>query len=155
MGRQSLSWLLAGLACLGAQEKYSGPAPGKPDVPYLLRGQSLTEIEVSQARREGDRYIIAGAGSSARTPQSEPAFIIDARQIVPDEIELYPLEVKNGNREASFSTKSQKGSTPPLHLMLHQMGGHLYRIEPSEMLDNGEYALTDNADSHVFCFAVY
>jgi len=155
MGTKTLGLLIAGLACLSGQEKYSGPAPAKPDIPYLLRAQSLISIELAQARRDGEIYVIVGAGSSARTPQSEPAFLIDAREISPEQIELYPLEVKNGSREASFSTKSRKGSTSPLHLMVHRLGEHLYRIEPSEMLENGEYALTDDADSHVFCFAVY
>jgi hypothetical protein len=35
------------------------------------------------------------------------------------------------------------------------LGGHLYKIEADEHLDDGEYSLSPNDSNTVFCFAVY
>ncbi len=149
--------LLAG--GLNADDKYSGPLPPKPDVPYLLHASSLVETEAGQAREETKKndttYSIAGASSSARTPMAEPVFIIDARQVAPDKMELYKLEVKNGNREVLLSNKARKGSNRALHLRVTKLDGHLYKVEVAETLEDGEYALTPSGDNRVFCFAVY
>ena len=37
-------------ACCMAAEKYSGPVPPKPDVPYLLHASTLVETEPGEAR---------------------------------------------------------------------------------------------------------
>jgi hypothetical protein len=145
---------------LGAAEKYSGPLPPKPDVLYLLQANRLTETETGQAREESRKnesaYTIAGASSPARTPLSEPIFIVDARQLAPERMELYKLEVRNGNREVSFSNKSRKGNgSRPLHLMVTKLQDHLYRVEADEPLENGEYAITPSGDNRVFCFQIY
>lgn len=159
MSTRILCLLLLAGTWLCAGEKYNGPIPPKPDVPYILQAATLKETEITEAREEKGKketsYVIAGAGSPVRTPLPEPAFIIDARQIAPDRIELYQLEVKNGNREVSLSTKSRQGSAQPLHLLVTQLGEHLYKIEASEMLETGEYALTPSGENRVFCFAVY
>ena len=158
MGKK-LCWLLAAAAWLGADEKYAGPVPQKTDLPYLLHAKSLTETETAQARDESRKnetaYVVAGASSPARTPLAEPIFIIDARRIAPESLELYQLEVKNGNREVSVSTKSRKGSSRVFHLRVTRLAEHLFRVEASEALDNGEYALTPSGDNRVFCFQVY
>ena len=90
-------------SCLAA-EKYSGPVPPKPDIPYLLHASTLVETEVANAQqgKKSDQYTISGASSPARTPLAEPIFIIDARQIQPETFELYRLDVKGGNREVSL-----------------------------------------------------
>jgi hypothetical protein len=158
MGKK-LCWLLAAMAWLGADEKYDGPVPPKTDLPYLLHAKSLTETETAQAREESRKnettYVVAGASSPARTPLAEPIFIIDARQIAPENLELYQLDVKNGNREVSVSTKSRKGSSRVFHLRVTRLAEHLFRVEASEALENGEYALTPSGDNRVFCFEVY
>jgi hypothetical protein len=159
MGTRTLCLLLLAAAGVGADEKYDGPLPPKPDIPYLLEATKLIGAEVTEAREEkGTKettYVIAGTSSSARTPQAEPVFIIDAREIAPDHVELYQLEVKDGNREASFANKAHKGSAQPLHLLVTRLKGHLYKIEASEMLATGEYALSPSGDNRVFCFEVY
>ena len=152
-----LSFLAAGwLIC---DEKYDGPVPPKPDVPYLLQAKKLTEIEIGKAREERKKdetlFIIPGPASSARTPLPEPIFIIDARQLSPQKIELYPLEVKDGSRVVSLPNKKGNGSVQPLHLRITPLKEHLYKIEPSEMLEAGEYALTPVGDNRIFCFEVY
>jgi hypothetical protein len=97
--RIALTFVIVG--SLAAADKYSGPVPPKPDIPYLLHASNLVETEVAQARQEGkknDNFVISGASSPARTPLAEPIFIIDARQVQPDTFELYRLNVKGGSR---------------------------------------------------------
>jgi len=146
-------------AGVGADEKYDGPLPPKPDVPYLVQATTLIEAEVAEAREEKGKkettYVIAGTASPARTPEAEPTFIIDAQQIAPERVELYQLEVKDGNRAVSFANKAHKGSARPLHLLVTRLKEHLYKIEASEMLATGEYALSPSGDNRVFCFSVY
>ncbi len=151
--------LFLGVTWLCCDEKYNGPIPPKPDLPYLLQARKLIDIEIGNAREEHRKdetvYVIPGAASSARTPLPEPIFILDARQLAPQQIELFRLDVKDGNREASLPGKSGKGSAQPLHLRVTPIGERLYKIEASEMLDAGEYALTPVGDNRVFCFEVY
>ena len=146
-------------ATLCAAEKYTGPVPPKTDVLYLLQANRLTETETGQAREETKKnettYIISGASSPARTPLSEPIFIIDARQVAPERMELYKLEPRNGNREISLSNKSRKGGPRPLHLMVTKLNDHFYKVEADEPLEDGEYAITPSGENRVFCFQIY
>lgn len=151
------------LACvivgsLAAAEKYDGPVPPKPDIPYLLHASNLVETEVAQARQEGknnDRFVISGASSPARTPLAEPIFIIDARQIQPETFELYRLDVKGGSREVTLSGNRRRGGSRALHLAVKPLGGHLYRVEADEPLEDGEYALSPSNDNRAYCFEIY
>jgi len=150
--------LFAGIAaaCVSGAEKYQGPVPPKPDVPYLLHASNLVETETGQARQvKNDTFAISGASSPARTPLAEPIFIIDARNIAPERLELVRLEVKGGNREVSLSQGRRRGGKGALHLTVTPLSGHLYRVEVDESLDNGEYALSPNGDNRVFCFEIY
>ncbi len=144
-------------ACLAAADKYAGPVPPKPDIPYLLHASTLIETEAAQTQqsKKGDQYIISGASSPARTPLAEPIFIIDARQVQPESFELYRLDVKGGNREVSLSGNRRRGGSRALHLAVKPLGGHLYRVEADEALDNGEYALSPSGDNRAFCFEIY
>jgi hypothetical protein len=149
--------LMAGV--LFAAEKYNGPTPPMPDIPYLLHASNLIETEVAQARQENhkddSKFAIAGAASSARTPLAEPIFLIDARQISPQTLELYRLDVKGGNREVSVNSSRRRGGSHALHLAVKQLSGHLYRVEVDEPLENGEYALSPNGENRAFCFEIY
>jgi hypothetical protein len=159
MGAKTLSLLLLGAVWVIGQEKYDGPVPPKADLPYLLQAKKLTEVEICQGREERRKddtvYVIAGPASSARTPLPEPMFVIDARALAPQRIELYQLEVKGGNREVSLPTKAGSGSSQPLHLRVTPLTEHLFKIEASEMLEAGQYALTPGGASRLFCFEVY
>ncbi len=152
-----IAFALAFTVCGFAAEKYSGPVPPMPDIPYLLHASSLVETEIANARegKKNDTYIIAGASSSARTPLAEPIFIIDARQIQPETFELYRMDVKGGNREVSLNKSRGRGGSHALHLAVKPLGGHLYRVEVDEALDNGEYALSPSGDNRAFCFEIY
>jgi len=151
----ALAFLMAG--CLAAAEKYAGPVPPKPDIPYLLHASTLVETEVAQAQqgKKTDQYSISGASSPARTPLAEPIFIIDAQKIQPESFELYRLDVKGGNREVSLSSGRKHGGSHALHLAVKPLGGHLYRVEVDEALENGEYALSPSNDNRAFCFEIY
>jgi hypothetical protein len=153
----AFAFLIAGALC--AAEKYTGPTPPKPDIPYLVHASNLIETEVAQARQENhkddSKFAIAGASSSARTPLAEPVFLIDARQLSPESFELYRLDVKGGNREVSVNSSRRRGGSHALHLAVKQVSGHLYRVEVDEPLENGEYALSPNGDNRAFCFEIY
>jgi hypothetical protein len=139
------------------KDKYSGPVPPKPDVVYLMHANNLVQTETGTARQENRKndanYVIAGASSPARTPLAEPVFIIDAQKIAPDRMELYKLDIKNGNREVSISFKPRKGGR--LFLSVTKLSGHLYKIEANQPLENGEYAISPSGGNEVFCFQVY
>ena len=152
-----------GCVCSGLlpaeEEKYSGPRPPKPDLPYLVHADNLVATEAGEARedRKGksdSAYTISGATSSARTPLAEPVFLFESDKIAPESLQLFRLEVKGGNREVVIGKKK---SGRALHLSVKPLGGRLYRIEVNEGLglENGEYSLSPESSNTVFCFAVY
>jgi hypothetical protein len=156
--RSKISLALLVAVSLAAADKYTGPVPPKPDIPYLLHASTLVETEVANARQEGkknDTFVIPGASSPARTPLAEPIFIIDARNIQPDTFELYRMDVKGGNREVSLSSNRRRGGSHALHLAVKPLGGHIYRVEADEALEDGEYALSPSGDNHAYCFEIY
>src|SRR5262249_29292732 len=112
--------------------------------------------EASQKSNKNEiSYSIPGASSPARTPLAEPIFIIESDKINAENLELYKLDVKNGQREVSMSTKKRGGGPRPLHLTVTRLDKGLYRIEASETLENGQYSLSPTNSNHVFCFEVY
>ncbi|HLJ51624.1 MAG TPA: hypothetical protein VKU01_36710 [Bryobacteraceae bacterium] len=149
---------LAAAALLIAAD-YTGPRPPKPDIPYLLHADHLVETEVGVAQSEQKKndvnYTIAGASSPAKTPLAEPIFIMESKQISPDQLELYRLDTKGGRREVMISQKRHRGNAGPFHLIVSRLGGALYRIEADEPLENGEYSLSPNGSDKVFCFQIY
>lgn len=143
-----------------AQEKYSGPRPPKPDVPYLMHADNLIETESGEAREDArgkndKAYIVSGASSPVRTPLAEPVFLFESEKITPESLGLYRLEVKGGNREVVMSQK--KRGPRPLRLTVTRLDEHLYRLEVNEGLglDNGQYSLSPTGSNAVFCFEVY
>lgn len=147
--------LLAGLA--GAQ-KYSGPRPEKPDLPYLLHADTLVPVEVAEAKETKKKddliYTVAGASSPVKTPLAGPIFLFQDGQLSAEKLQLYKFEVKNGQREVFFSHKG-KASAKARRLAVNPVGGGLYRVEVDESLENGEYGLTPEGSNQVFCFQVY
>ncbi len=148
------------MLCLTAltAQKYSGPRPPKPDVPYLVHADNLVATEVAEAKEEKRKqdvaYVVAGASSSARTPLAGPAFVFQAEQIPADKLQLYRFDVKNGQREVVTSHKG-KAVAQPRRINVNPLGGGLFKIEVDEHLDNGEYGLTPEGSNQVFCFQVY
>src|SRR5450755_375382 len=153
-------WLPIVLLCawpLMAQ-KYSGPRPAKPDIPYLMHADDLiaTEsVEAEQQDRKGEvTYVIPGANSTARTPLASPAFLFLSDQIQADRLQLFKLLSKGGRREVLF-TRRKKLIAHPIRLNVTKLAENLYKVEVDDILENGEYSLTPTESNQVFCFAIY
>jgi hypothetical protein len=122
-----------------------------------VHANNLVQTEVSEAREEhkgkNATAIVAGAASPVRTPLAEPVFLYEAAKVPAETLQLFRMEVRNGNREVSPSKRTDH----PLRLVVTSLGGHLYRIEVNENvgLENGEYSLSPNGSNAVFCFAIY
>ncbi len=143
-----------------AADKYNGPRPPQPDLPYLVHADNLIPTEVNEARQQtrgrDTIYTVPGAGSPARTPLAEPIFLFLSQKIAPESLELYRLEVKGGNRQIVFPEK-KKDQPRPLRLVVTRLDENLFRLEVSERmgLANGSYTITPAGSNQVFCFDVY
>jgi hypothetical protein len=147
-------FLLATLAA-GADD-YTGPRPPKPDVLYLVHASNLVPTEVAEAQQEGknnDTFSVSGAASSARTPLSEPIFLLRSEKIKPDSLELYRFDVKSGRRQLTLSRK-RSDKSGPFHLSITKLDKDLYRVEADEALEDGEYSLSPSGSNAVFCFQI-
>ena len=158
MLRRILPLLFVAASAVSAQpQKYTGPVPPKPDVPYLKHADSLVATDASQATEEKKKnneilYIIAGPAATARTPLASPIFLMQASKIIPDRLGLFKLEVKNGRRELLATPKKP---LTPIRIEVTKLSGNLYRIEVDESLEAGEYSLSPDGSNDVFCFQVY
>ena len=156
MSRQLTLTLLCATALFG--QKYNGPQPEKPDLPYLVHADNLVATEAGEAKQETRKdeilYVIDGATSPAATPLASPMFLIRAEQLVPDKLEIYKLESRNGRREVLFQRK-KKQTARPIHRNVTRVGDNLYRIDVEQALENGEYTITPSESNQVFCFRVY
>jgi hypothetical protein len=156
MLRQFSLWLICAAAMYG--QKYSGPQPEKPDLPYLLHADTLVATESGEAKQENRKdevlYVIDGATSAASTPLASPVFLIRSENIAPDKLEIYKRESKNGHREVLFQRK-KKQTARPIRRNVTRLGDDLYKVEVDETLPNGEYSITPSESNLVFCFRVY
>jgi hypothetical protein len=158
MTRRVLMLLLAAAATSVAQ-KYDGPRPAKPDIPYIRHADSLLATEVAEAteekRKDDILYVIAGAASTVKTPLASPILLFQSDKIGPDKLQLFKLDTKNGRREILFSHK-KKQTAQPIRIEITKLSSdNLYRIEVNSSLDKGEYSLTPDGSNQVFCFQVY
>ena len=84
----SLVLFIAGIAL--SAEKYTGPRPPKPDVPYLLHANNLVETETAEAKEESRKddiiYVISGTTSPVKTPLAGPIFLLPCRAVHNDGI---------------------------------------------------------------------
>jgi hypothetical protein len=153
-------WLLIVLLCAWPvlAQKYAGPRPAKPDLPYLMHADNLipTEsVEANPDERKGDvTSVIPGANSAVRTPLASPAFLMMTDQIQADRVQLFKMQSKGGRREVLY-TRRKKLVAHPLRLNVTRLDENLYKIEVDEILENGEYALTPPDSNQVFCFQIY
>jgi hypothetical protein len=151
-------WLLLVCTLPLLADKYDGPRPGKPDLPYLVHADNLVPTESAEARQENTKneitYIVDGATSSVRTPLASPIFLFQSDQIPADHLQLYRFESKGGQRHVLFSRK-RKQLARPIRLNVTRLDENLYRVEVDEILENGEYALTPQDSNQVFCFQIY
>ncbi len=144
-----------------AAEKYTGPHPPKPDVPYLLHANKLVETETVEAREQQGKnaitYVVSGASSPARTPMAEPIFLFESNKISASNFELFRLELKGGNREITLAQQRSRRNSGarPLRLTVQKIADRLYKIEAAETLENGQYSLSPSDSNKAFCFEVY
>jgi hypothetical protein len=149
------AWFAVGSVPVFAQ-KYDGPRPPKPDIPYIKHAANLLSTEVVQAkadkRNEETVYTIDGAASSARTPLAEPTFLLVSDKLQPDKLQLYRLETKDGHREIALG----KGKGAPIRVEVTRLtSDNLYKLEVDEELMPGEYSLSPQGSDQVFCFQVF
>jgi len=147
--------LFAGLA-MG--QKYSGPRPSKPDLPYLKHAENLVPTEPGEAKEEKGKkdevtYVIAGASSTAKTPLASPIFLMISEKLRPDILQLYKLESRNGRRELTMSPKKPGKAIRVTVTRLSSDG--LYQLEVADSLETGEYSLSPSDSNRVFCFQVF
>ncbi len=147
-------------ACPAARSAdYAGPRPPKPDVPFLLHADRLVETEKNEAKevkaKNDTAYVVNGAASPARTPLPEPVFVLLTKDFVPEKIELYRMQVRNGNREVVLGPKRKRTEDRPIHMLVTRLAERLYKLEVDEPLEDGEYCLTPEGANAVFCFQIY
>jgi len=150
--------LCAAAAVLFAQ-KYDGPRPAKPDIPYLKHADSLLATEVADATEENHKedvfYVVSGASSTVKTPLASPILLFQMDKIQPEKLQLFKLESKNGRREILFSHK-KKQVAKPIRIDVNKLSAdNIYQIEVVDTLEKGEYSLTPDGSNQVFCFQVY
>ena len=142
-----------------AADKYDGPRPPKKDLLYLAHADNLIPtdaLDATEDRKKDDVIAsVPGTSSTARTPLSEPIFIIETDKLQPEGLELYKLDVKNGRREVTLSQKKRRGGPKPLRLTVTRLERGLYKVEAAETLENGQYGISPTGSSRVFCFEVY
>jgi hypothetical protein len=150
-------WLALALAVTAAAQKYDGPVPPKPDLPYLKHGDSLIATESVEAKEEKKKddttYVISGAESSAKTPLASPIFLMKSDKVLPRNLQLFRFEVKNGHRELLFPAKK-----PPqaIRLVVTKLSSdNIWKIEVDESLEPGQYSLSPTDSNAAFCFTVF
>ena len=150
--------LLFVLAAGVTAQKYDGPRPPKPDLPYLKHATNLVPTEASEAKEEKGKkdevtYAIPGAASSARTPLASPIFLLQSEKLNAQSLQLYRLESRNGRREI---TASPKKPMKPIRVDVTRLdSAGLYRLEVTDSLEPGEYSLSPEGSNQVFCFTVF
>jgi len=148
--------LAVAAVCAAFAQKYDGPHPPKPDVPFLKHADNLVATEVALAkedkRKDDTVYTVEGANSSAKTPLAEPIFLFQSEKLHPDKLQLFKLDSKNGHREIVFS---KKRGPAPIRVEVTRLSDNVYKLEVEEQLAPGEYSLSPEGSNQVFCFGVF
>jgi len=146
-------------AAVSVAQKYDGPRPAKPDLPYLKHADSLLATEAGEAKEEKRKddvlYVVAGAESPVKTPLASPILLFQSDKIPAEKLQLFKLGSKNGRRELLFSHKKKQMAAPIRVDVTKVSSDNIYRIEVSSTLEKGEYSLSPDESNQVFCFAVY
>lgn len=160
MARIATLLILAALALPGQADRnrLGLPNPPKPDIPYLIHGSDIRELEQVEAMEETTknqlRYWIAGSAAKIRTPLAAPEFLFESQAIDPRDLSLFGFEVNKGRRELLYS-KKKKIVAEPYFLNLEGVEGRLVRIRINASLAPGEYGLTPDGQNVVFTFSVF
>lgn len=140
-----------------AQQKYDGPRPPKPDIPYLKHASNLISTEVVTAKEEKKKdditYVVDGPASSAKTPLAAPIFIMQAGTLSPEKLQLFKFEVKNGRRQLFAPGKKV---LQPIRIVVTKLSSDgIWKIEVDESLEPGQYSLSPDGTDQAFCFEVF
>ena len=150
-------WLSLAAVFAAAAQKYDGPRPPKPDIPYLKHADTLIPTEAVVAKEEKKKddttHVIDGANSIAKTPLASPIFLMQAGKVAPDKLALYKLEIKDGRREVLFPARKPPQAIRIVVTKLSSDG--LWKIEVDESLEPGEYFLSPEGSAQAFCFQVF
>ena len=150
-------WLALAVAFAASAQKYDGPVPPKPDLPYLKHGDTLIPTEAVEAkeekRKDDTNYIIAGANSPVKTPLASPIFLMKSDKLLPRNLQLFKFESKSGHRELLFPSKKPPQAIRIVVTKLSSDG--VWKIEVDESLEPGEYSLSPNESNQAFCFQVF
>ena len=142
-----------------AQEPYKGPVPDKSDLPFIRPANKLLPTDVGEAKDDsakGDTtYSVAGTAAIAKTPLTEPSFIVKVEKLNVQQMQLYKMEIKGGQRQLVLSAKPKKNGPRAIRISLDPLSTGLYKLEVQEPLENGEYCLSPGGSNAVYCFAVY
>ena len=149
--------LLAFLLSAAWSQQYDGPRPPKPDLPYLKHASNLIPTELAEAKEQKQKndtlYIIQGATSTAKTPLVMPIFILKVVKLAPERLQLYRLDSKEGHREILFTARNPP---VPFHMDVTKLSADgIYKIEVGQELEPGEYSLSPEGSTQVFCFQVF
>ena len=141
-------------ACAATAQKYDGPKPPKPDLPYIKHAETLLPTEAveakTQKKKDDTLYMVDGASSPAKTPLAAPILLFESGKINPENLQLFRIESKEGHRELDLQKNGE-----PIRIEVTKLGDTLSKIEPDDGLDPGEYALLASGSNQVFCFAVF
>ena len=152
-----LVWLGFALALAASAQKYDGPRPPKPDLPYLKHADNLISTEAVEAKEDKKKddttYIVEGTASSAKTPLAAPIFLMQADKIAANRLQLFKFDVKGGHRQLLFQGKK----TPqPIRIVVTKLSADgIWKIEVDESLEPGEYVLSPEGSNRSFCFQVF
>ena len=111
--------------------------------------------EISQAEDTPDDFIhdLFNLKFWEGHPLALPIFVIKADKLNPANLQMYRVESKEGHREL---TASSKKTADPIHVQVTRLSGdNLYQLDVYNSLDAGEYALTAEGSTRMFCFQVY
>ncbi|WP_031499740.1 hypothetical protein [Bryobacter aggregatus] len=146
-------------AALFADEPYKGPVPEKTDLPYLRHANKLIPTDVGAASQQDAKndtvYTVSGLNSTAKTPLTEPSFIVKVKSLNIQQMQLYKMETKGGQRVLSIPKNTRKNGPRAIRLSLDPLSAGLYKLEVQEALEVGEYCLSPSGDNSVYCFSVY
>src|SRR5580700_9762530 len=124
-----VSVAMAAMATANAQ-KYTGPPPPKPDLPYIQHASNLIATEAVEAKelksKDDTLYTIDGENSSSKTPLALPIFFIRADKLNPASLQMYRLESKDGHREL---TASAKKTAEPIHVQVTRCRADIYKLD--------------------------
>lgn len=142
-----------------AEISYQGPKPAKPDLPYLVHGDTITETDQGDAQQSEDKkrtvYTVSGTAANARTPLSEPVFLMKPEKLKAEQLTLYKMSIQKGNRVIAFRDKPDKDDPQPVPMLYHNRKDGTVIFEANQYLENGEYCLSPSGANTVFCFQVY